>query len=314
MDKLAFQENLNQQDFIQDHDLSLEAEKKIARSFMGRIEWEMIVIGLSQFIVWLGVWGLVLNGLMPLWLGFFILLISTTFAYLPSHAGQHGHLSGNKKNLEWLDFVVGQISLIPLAQSHDILKVTHLKHHAHTNDPSRDPDYTHTHTRSWFESALIVHNQTGDRSESINQMIETWIDTEPKFKEAVDRGTLFSLGFFVIQIVMAINFPLETLFLWWLPRKFTVSYLGVIFSHMPHRDLPVGRHADTRFWANGMSRFFNHSMQIHAMHHMYPKICHHDEPKAIEALRPFMRARGIPGAEKIPERITNNPLTSLNSA
>ncbi len=314
MDKLAFQENLNQQDFIQDHDLSLEAEKKIARSFMGRIEWEMIVIGLSQFIVWLGVWGLVLNGLMPLWLGFFILLISTTFAYLPSHAGQHGHLSGNKKNLEWLDFVVGQISLIPLAQSHDILKVTHLKHHAHTNDPSRDPDYTHTHTRSWFESALIVHNQTGDRSESINQMIETWIDTEPKFKEAVDRGTLFSLGFFVIQIVMAVNFPLETLFLWWLPRKFTVSYLGVIFSHMPHRDLPVGRHADTRFWANGMSRFFNHSMQIHAMHHMYPKICHHDEPKAIEALRPFMIARGIPGAEKIPERITNNPLTSLNSA
>ncbi len=314
MDKLAFQENLNQQDFIQDHDLSLEAEKKIARSFMGRIEWEMIVIGLSQFIVWLGVWGLVLNGLMPLWLGFFILLISSTFAYLPSHAGQHGHLSGNKKNLEWLDFVVGQISLIPLAQSHDILKVTHLKHHAHTNDPSRDPDYTHTHTRSWFESALIVHNQTGDRSESINQMIETWIDTEPKFKEAVDRGTLFSLGFFVIQIVMAINFPLETLFLWWLPRKFTVSYLGVIFSHMPHRDLPVGRHADTRFWANGMSRFFNHSMQIHAMHHMYPKICHHDEPKAIEALRPFMIARGIPGAEKIPERITNNPLTSLNSA
>ena len=63
-----------------------------------------------------------------------------------------------------------------------------------------------------------------------------------------------------------------------------------------------------------MSRFFNHSMQIHAMHHMYPKICHHDEPKAIEALRPFMIARGIPGAEKIPERITNNPLTSLNSA
>ena len=239
-------------------------------------------------------------------------MISTTFAYLPSHAGQHGHLSGNKKNLAWLDFVVGQISLIPLAQSHDILKVTHLKHHAHTNDPSRDPDYAHTHTRSWFESALVVHNQTGDRSESLNQMIETWMDTEPKFKEAVDRGTLFSLGFFVIQIVMAINFPLETLFLWWLPRKFTVSYLGVIFSHMPHRDLPVGRHADTRFWANGIIRFFNHSMQIHAMHHMYPKICHHDEPKAIEALRPFMIERGIPGADKIPEKITNNPLTSLS--
>ena len=145
-------------------------------------------------------------------------------------------------------------------------------------------------------------------------MINRWTETEPKFKEAADRGTLVALSFFVVQIVMAINFPLETLLLWWLPRKFSVSYLGVIFSHMPHRNLPTGRHADTRFWANGISRFFNHSMQIHAMHHMYPKICHHDEPKAIEALRPFMIARGIPGAEKIPERITNNPLTSLNSA
>ena len=40
-------------------------------------------------------------------------------------------------------------------------------------------------------------------------MIENWTNTEPKFKEAVDRGALVTLGFFVIQIVMAINFPLE---------------------------------------------------------------------------------------------------------
>jgi hypothetical protein len=46
---------------------------------------------------------------------------------------------------------------------------------------------------------------------------------------------------------------------------------------------------------------------------MYPKICHHDEPKAIEVLRPFMIARGIPGADRIPERITNNSLTRLKT-
>ena len=54
-------------------------------------------------------------------------------------------------------------------------------------------------------------------------------------------------------------------------------------------------------------------MQIHAMHHMYPKICHHDEPKAIEALRPFMIERGIPGADRIPKKIINNPLTKLDA-
>ena len=31
-------------------DLSIDAERKVARSFMGRIEWEMIAIGLGQRI------------------------------------------------------------------------------------------------------------------------------------------------------------------------------------------------------------------------------------------------------------------------
>jgi len=313
MDQLAEQKDLFQNHQEENLDLSLEVEKKIARSFMGRIEWEMIVIGLTQCLFWFGVWAMVLNGFMPLWVGCLALIVSSTFAYLPSHAGQHGHLSGNKKHLDWLNFWVGQISLIPLAQSHEILKITHLKHHAHTNDPNNDPDYNHTHTSGWFKSALAVHLQTGTRDKRLNNMIEKWMDTDPEFKAAGERGGMVQVGFYILQIVAAINFPLETLLLWWLPRKLAVSYLGVIFSHMPHKGLPVGRHSDTRFWSNGIIRFFNHSMQIHAMHHMYPKICHHDEPKAIEALRPFMIARGIPGADRIPERIKNNPLTKLNT-
>ena len=37
-------------------DLSIDAERLIARSFMGRIEWEMIVICLGQLFVWFGLW------------------------------------------------------------------------------------------------------------------------------------------------------------------------------------------------------------------------------------------------------------------
>ena len=43
-------------------DLSVEAERELARTFMGRIEWEMIVIGLLQFVVWIVCWVLVING------------------------------------------------------------------------------------------------------------------------------------------------------------------------------------------------------------------------------------------------------------
>ena len=75
-------------------DLSIEEERKVARTFMGRVEWEMIAIGLGQFAVWVVTWMLVLGNIIPLWAGFLISTLTTAFSYLPSHAGQHGHLSG----------------------------------------------------------------------------------------------------------------------------------------------------------------------------------------------------------------------------
>jgi len=38
---------------------------------------------------------------------------------------------------------------------------------------------------------------------------------------------------------------------------------------------------------------------------------HFDEPKAIEVLKPFLIARGVPGAEAIPERVRYNPLIKI---
>ena len=61
-------------------DLSIEAERKLARTFMGRIEWEMILIGLGQFTLWLTTWVLVIQGLVPLWLGSIVVILSTCCA------------------------------------------------------------------------------------------------------------------------------------------------------------------------------------------------------------------------------------------
>jgi len=97
MDKLA------NQDF---QDLSIEQERKVARTFMGRIEWEMIVIGLGQCALWVVIWSLVVQSIIPLWAGFFMSTLTTAFSYLPSHAGQHGHLSGKHKNLKWLNYFI----------------------------------------------------------------------------------------------------------------------------------------------------------------------------------------------------------------
>ena len=61
MDKLANPDKL---------DLSIKEERKIARTFIGRIEWEMIAIGLGQCAIWVTVWILVVQSIIPLWPGF----------------------------------------------------------------------------------------------------------------------------------------------------------------------------------------------------------------------------------------------------
>ena len=291
-------------------DLSIEAERNLARTFMGRIEWEMIAIGILQFSTWVATWVLVIQGIIPLLVGFLIALFTACNAYLPSHAGQHGHLSGGRKNLQWLDYWVGQISVIPLAQSHDILKATHLKHHAHTNDPDNDPDFFHGNAKNWWEAAVNVNVSYDDDGPAL-KAIQKHVEEDPKFKEALENGGAWALLFYFAQIILAVLYPLETLLLWWIPKRVATSYLGIVFSYFPHSGLGKGRYKDTRFWTNKMPRFLNHSMQIHTMHHMYPRICHYDEAKAIEALKPFMIERGMPGAEYIPERLRWNPVTFI---
>jgi beta-carotene hydroxylase len=294
-------------------DLSIEAERKLARTFMGRIEWEMILIGVLQFTTWIATWVLVIQGIIPLLVGFLIALFTACNAYLPSHAGQHGHLSGGRKNLQWLDYLVGQISVIPLAQSHEILKATHLKHHAHTNDPDMDPDFFHGNAKNWWEAAVNVNIAYNDEGPAL-RAIENHQENDPKFKEALEKGGSWAFLFYFAQIILAVLYPIETLLLWWIPKRVATSYLGIVFSYFPHSGLEKGRYKDTRFWTNRVPRFLNHSMQIHTMHHMYPRICHYDEAKAIEALKPFMIERGMPGAEHIPEKLRWNPVTYIKEA
>ena len=294
-------------------DLSIEAERKLARTFMGRIEWEMILIGVLQFTTWIATWVLVIQGIIPLLVGFLIALFTACNAYLPSHAGQHGHLSGGRKNLQWLDYLVGQISVIPLAQSHEILKATHLKHHAHTNDPDMDPDFFHGNAKNWWEAAVNVNIAYNDEGPAL-RAIEKHQENDPKFKEVLEKGGSWAFLFYFAQIILAVLYPIETLLLWWIPKRVATSYLGIVFSYFPHSGLEKGRYKDTRFWTNRVPRFLNHSMQIHTMHHMYPRICHYDEAKAIEALKPFMIERGMPGAEHIPEKLRWNPVTYIKEA
>ena len=289
-------------------DLSVKAERAVARTLMGRVQWQMILIGAGQSVTWMITFGLVIVGRLPIWLGFVIALVCCCFAYLPSHEGQHGNLSGRRAGLRWIDPLVGQLSLIPLRQSHQVLKTTHMKHHAHTNNPELDVDH-HCMEGGLLNAAISVHR--GPRP----SVMAANAERDPKFAAEVAKGMPMLRLLGAIQLGFVVFFPFEPLFVWWLPSALAQSYLFVYFGWQPHRPGDVvGRYRDTRFWTTVAPRYLFQSMQTHIIHHMYPTIPHWDEPKAMEALRPFIIERGIPGAERIPERVRWNPLIARDDA
>ena len=284
---------------------SFENEKAIAKVFSQRFQWEMILIGIGQAMIWLTLWPLVIKGFVPLWAGFCIATICACFAYLPPHESQHGNYSRGNPKMRWLDSLVGHITLITLISPYEILRVTHMKHHAYTNDPEKDPDYLNAHSGSLFRT--IKRSADGSNTGDYAKYLDIF-SSDKAFVNSFNNAIPMALFLRGTLLTLVVLFPLETLLLWWLPAKIGTVYVVVFFSWFPHVGTSQGRYQDTRFWSHWMPRYINHSMQLHFIHHLHPGIGHYDEPKAIEALRPFLIEKGVPGADEIPEKITFNPL------
>ena len=282
---------------------SFANEKEIARSFSKRFQWEMVLIGLGQAFVFLSLWPLVILNIIPLWIAAPISCLCALFAYLPSHEAQHGNYSRGKADKRWIDSLVSHITLIPLMFPHHIMRATHMKHHAYTNDPHKDVDYDTASANSLLEVFLRSNESTA----KYDKYLEVFKD-DKNFVKSFEKGSLVGLAYRATLMTLVIFFPLEALFLWWLPSKVGVMYLSTFFSWYPHYQMETGRYKDTRFWHHLLPRYINHSMQLHFVHHLHPGIGHFDEPKAIEALKPFLIEKGVPGADQIPDRVSYNPL------
>ena len=288
-------------------EFSFEKEKAIAKSLSQRFQWEMIAIGIGQATIFISLWPLTLMGYIPLWTGFLIATLCACMAYLPSHEAQHGNYSRGNPKKRWIDSLVGNFTLITLIYPYELLRVTHMKHHAYTNHPEKDPDYDNQHASSVAKLAVqVLDGATVDYSKYEEVFAE-----DAAFQKGFKKGALIGLAYRAVLMIAVFLLPLHTLFLWWLPAKLGTVYTTTFFSWYPHLKTEQGRYKDTRFWQHWMPRYINHSMQLHFIHHLHPSIGHFDEPKAIEALKPFLIARGVPGAESIPERVTYNPLIKI---
>ncbi len=266
-------------------------ERDIAERFMGGFPWPMVLWALANTGVWFALWPLVLSDAIPLWVGFIIATINITLSYLPSHDAQHDIIFPRGSRFHWFNEFIGYFSLIPLALPLSTLRVTHLEHHRHTNDPALDPDFhMNASTVAGAIWRAVTKNQARyDLYGPTLQRLGT-----PAAKRALIEALVSKMLFFGILTALAWNGrPFEAVFLWWLPRHIAGTYISFYLSWVPHYPNPEqGRYRNTRAFKSIFGNWGSSGMQYHIVHHLYPNIPLYRTPAAFRALRPILDEQG----------------------
>ena len=266
-------------------------ELRIARKYSGRVPWIAVVWAFGNMAVWLSLWPLVMFDVLPLWAAFPIATVNMAMVYLPTHEAQHDIIARPGTKLRWLNELVGHATSWMLIYPFQVLRVTHLDHHRHTNDPEFDVDIT---TKASGPIAAIREtirqrqpNAKRNRDYAASLYRNGRIDL-------IILSLIYQLAFIAVLGLLAWNgYALEAFFLWWLPYQIAITYILFFLSWAPHHPgTETGRYRNTRSWRSTVGNIGSMGMQFHIVHHLHPYIPLHLTPAAYREMRPLLEARG----------------------
>jgi beta-carotene hydroxylase len=272
----------------------MRVESDIAQQYMGLVPWGAVAWGLCNLAVWLSLWPLAFLHILPLWIVFPVACLNVALCYLPSHEAQHDIIARPGQKLRWLNELVGQLSTIPLVLPYRVLKITHMEHHKHANDPLLDPDIRTKAENSW----TFLRNSIANRQPRA-MASDTYVATlarlgTPEAHRARNEAILAQLVFLGVLFASAWSgYAIEAALIWWLPRHVGQTYIGYWLSWAPHHPATeTGRYRDTRGFRSAVGNLGSMGMQYHIIHHLHPRIPLMKTPAAYRALKPVLVARG----------------------
>ena len=110
--------------------------------------------------------------------------------------------------MKWLDSLVGHITLVTLLSPYEILRVTHMKHHAYTNNPEKDPDYLNAHSGSLLR--VIKRSADGSSTADYGKYLDVF-EEDTAFVNSFQKAVPVALLYRACLLSLVVIFPLETL-------------------------------------------------------------------------------------------------------
>ena len=290
----------------------VRAENLVAAKYWGRFQLRIVATFLGFAVCWVLVLVLGISGVLPLWLG---LILNTVFAstfYMPMHEATHKNIRGKSSRGHFAEEVIGRLSSIPTGIEFTSHRAGHMRHHAHTNDPIRDPDhftegrlaelplkfYGMTMLYAFLPLFALVKPLRVLLPKSLRAKLTDREGSKAEGKAQI-RYWLLSTG--VLVACVSTGHGLEALCLWWLPARLQLCWLMFIFAWFPHHPAKeTSRYRHTRVAVFRGSGLLIRGHDYHAIHHLYPRVPHYLLKKVWNELADDLVSRGVRAEGRAP--------------
>ncbi len=226
------------------------------------------------------IWGwFVGNWSLPvlLLLGFLALHLEGTVIHDACHNAAH-------PNRFW-NAVMGHGAALLLGFSFPVFTRVHLQHHAHVNDPKRDPDHiVSTFGPLWLIAPRFFYHEVFFFR---HRLWRRW--------ELLEWGLARALFFTIVAASIRFNFLPFVLNVWFASALMVGVTLGLFFDYLPHRPfLSRNRWQNARVYPSRVMNWLIMGQNYHLVHHLWPSIPWFEYQDAYRATQDLLESKGSP--------------------
>ncbi|MEY4174419.1 MAG: hypothetical protein RI900_1584 [Actinomycetota bacterium] len=288
-----------------DRTAQVRAENLIAAKYWGPVQYRIIATFLVFSVCWVGVIVLGVTGVVPLWLGLVLNTVLASTFYMPMHEATHRNIWGRSSSGRRAEDLIGTLCSIPTGINFSSHRAGHMRHHAFTNDPARDPDHF-THGRMSelpmkFYGMTMVYTFLPFlalvpplRAILPRQMQAVFQNRQASPQEGKSQIRFWLLATVVLVVCFLTGHGLQALMLWWLPARLQMGWLMFIFAWYPHHPAnETSRYRHTRVAVFPGSGWLIRGHDHHAIHHLYPRVPHYRLKALWQELSADLVERGV---------------------
>ena len=283
----------------------VRSENLVAAKFWGTIQYRIVFTFLFFAVIWVGVIYAGVTDVLPLWLGLIINSIVASTFYMPMHEAAHKNIWGKSSKGRWVEEVIGVASSVPTGINFSSHRAGHMRHHAYTNDPERDPDhftdgklselpkkfYGITMLYSFLPFFALIKPSRVLLPEQFRRVLNS---NQSSVSEGKSQLRFWLVSTAVLVTCFATGNGLSALMLWWLPARLQLLWLIFIFAWYPHHPASeTSRYRHTRVAVFRGSGLLIRGHDHHAMHHLFPRVPHYRLKALWRELSAEMVQRGV---------------------